>query len=236
MIDHLFNKMKAAAATAAERVGQNRWGTVSSTRSTDTGYQVKVLLQPEGVLSGWLPVLSPMVGGSWGLVSPPAIGQQAFVASDLGDPNHGVVLGMAFSTQNTPPQPQVDGNNTPVKEGQFAIVHKNGSYLLFDDDDVRLVTNRDLIATVGRNLTATVTETATVKAQTINLNAPTLNADDGNGGKAQWNLHADVHVNGDVFDFHGSLDRLRANYDAHRHAGVQPGTGVTGTTTTSDPE
>jgi phage baseplate assembly protein V len=226
-----MNQVKVHAQMAM-RTASGRWGLVTSTRQTDTGYEVRVKLQPEDVQTGWLPVLSPMVGAGWGIVSPPALNTQAFVIPQEGRADHGVVVGMTFNLQDMPPQP----GGTPVKEGQFALVHKNGSYFLFNDDDVVLVTNRDLMATVGRNLTATVAEIATVKAQTINLNAPTLNADDGNGGKAQWNLHADVHVNGEVFDAHGSLDRMRQNYDAHQHLGVQPGAGATGGTTRPDAE
>lgn len=227
-----MNQIKAQAHAVASRSGSGRWGLVCNTRSTDTGYEVRVKLQPEDVMTGWLPVLSPMVGTGWGIVSPPALNMQAFVVPHEGRADHGVVVGMAFNVQDMPPQP---GGNA-VSEGQFALVHKNGSYLLFNDDDVVLVTNRDLTATVGRDLTATVTGNATVKAQAVNLNAPTLNADNGSGGKAQWILNADVHVKGDVFDAHGSIDRMRQAYDAHQHPGIQPGLGTTGTTTRPDAE
>ncbi len=40
---------------------------------------------------------------------------------------------------------------------------------------------------------------------------------------AIWHHKGDFHVDGDVYDKHGSLDRLRSNYDAHTHGGVQSG-------------
>jgi phage baseplate assembly protein V len=234
----LMNQMKIMAHGIASRIGAGRWGTVTNTRKTDTGYEVRVQLQPEQVLTGWLPVLSHMVGNGWGIVAPPTLNSQAFILPDGGRADHGVVVGLGYSTEDMPPQP----GNTPVSEGQFALVHKNGSYLLFNDDDVVLVTNRDLNATVGRdltagvgrNMTATVAENATVKAgQSITLSAPAVNGDsDGNGGKAQWNLHADVHVNGDVFDAHGAVSQLRGHYNQHIHSDSHGDT--TGTPTPQD--
>lgn len=47
-------------------------------------------------------------------------------------------------------------------------------------------------------------------------------AADGNvWGKAavKWTLIGDLHVTGEIFDVHGSVDRLRGNYNLHRHAG-----------------
>lgn len=227
----LYNQMKTAAAAVTGLQGQARWGVITSSRQTDTGYEVRVTYQPENIMTGWLPVLSPMVGSGWGLVSPPVQGMQAFVIPDSGYGEHGVVAGMAFSRQAMPPQP---GNN-PVKPGQFALMHKNGSYLLFNDDDVVLVTNRDLNATVGRNASVTVTQDATVKAagnvsvssgkvvsisaaQQINLSAPTIAGDaDTKGGHGQWTIQGDVRVNGQVSDFHGTLDSLRQTYNVHNH-------------------
>jgi phage baseplate assembly protein V len=224
--------MKIMAHSVASRIASGRWGLVTNTRKTDTGYEVRVKLQPEEVLSGWLPVLSPMVGNGWGIVSPPALNTQAFVVPQEGRADHGVVVGMTFNTQDMPPQP----GNTPVSEGQFALVHKNGSYLLFNDDDVIVVTNRDMKATVGRDMTATVARNAAIQAgQSISLNAPAINGDaDGHGGKAQWNLHADVHVNGDVYDAHGSLDRLRGTYNSHIHTDSHGD--ITGLPIPQDPE
>jgi len=38
-----------------------------------------------------------------------------------------------------------------------------------------------------------------------------------NDGTVQ--VKGDLHVDGDVYDRHGSLDRLRQHYDAHTHGG-----------------
>lgn len=223
-----YNAHKRAASFVGGLQGVGRWGTISSTRKTDTGYEVRVTFQPDGNLSGWLPVLTPMVGSGWGLVTPPAVNAQAFVMPDSGYAEHGVVCGLTFSSQMMPPQPKVNGAETPVSEGQFALVHKNGSYLFFDDNDVRLVTSRDLVATVGRDATVTATNSARISAPTITSDA------DGKGGKSTWTHTGDVHVNGDVFDVHGSIDRLRRAYDGHTHSDSHGD--LTGPPTPQDPE
>ena len=191
-----WNAAKGNAAQAAAQMAQGRWGTVSDGRNTDTGYQVRVLYQPNEVLSGWLPVLSPMVGAGWGIVAPLANGTQVFVVPDLGDADHGVVIGAAYSTAAMPPVP----GGTPVGEGQFALVHKNGSYFLFNDDDVLLVTNRDLLATVGRNLVANIAGNGTVIATgNIDVGAPTINIDsNGQGGAATVNVTGTINLTGSL--------------------------------------
>jgi phage baseplate assembly protein V len=196
----LLNQMKRAAASMALQQGAPRWGLVQSTRKTDTGYQVRVTIQPEDVLSGWLPVLSPMVGAGWGLVAPPALNSQVFVIPQEGRADHGVVVGMTFSNDMMPPQP----GGTPVGEGQFAIVHKNGSYLLFNDDDVIVVTSRDLTATVGRN--------ASITAQgSVHLGAPTIACDaDGKGGQATVNVTGTLNLSGTL-----NAGQVNASGDIH---------------------
>lgn len=220
------NAMRRQALSVMSRLAQPRWGLVTNTRSTDTGYEIRVMLQPEEVLTGWLPVISPMVGAGWGLVSPPALNSQAFIIPDNGRADHGVAIGMGFSTDMMPPMP---GGNA-VTEGQFALVHKNGSYLLFDDNDVHLITTRDLIATVGRNASIIATGTADIGAPTINIDA------DGKGGNTTVNIKGNLNVSENVSDGHGSMDRLRGNYDAHGHTNVQGGQGVSGPTTKPDSE
>lgn len=208
MTDDLMNQVKAQAHAVASRMGSGRWGLITSTRKTDTGYEVRVKLQPEDVLTGWLPVLSPMVGNGWGIVSPPALNNQAFVIPQEGRADHGVVVGMAFNNQDLPPQP---GGNA-VAEGQFALVHKNGSYLLFNDDDVVLVTNRDLLATVGRDAKVLAKNSLTASAPTVTIDA------DGQGGNTTVKLDGDLHVTGSVVAGFGTGDQV--GLQSHRHGTV----------------
>lgn len=192
----VFNAWKGAASAVAQQQGQNRWGLVQSVKTTDAGYTVKVLIQPEDVLSGWLPVLSPMVGPEWGLVSPPEPGMQAFFASDTGDGHHGVVLGMTYSTQNMPPVPKSDFDQqkgVAVQSGEIALVSKKGAVIrLCSDGSIHIEGN------IRINGTLTVDKTITSRNGDI------------------------IASKGNVSDTHGSLDRLRGNYDRHYHGTSGP--------------
>jgi phage gp45-like len=156
-----------------------------------------------------MPVLSHMVGPGWGMVSPPHQGMLAFVLPDMGDANHGVVIGMSYNVTDKPPQApaQMSGNQTPVDAGEICFVSKAGAVLRLCADgsiyikgpvviEGPLTVKNDIVSTTG-NITA---------------------------------------QKGDVSDKHGSLDRLRGNYDAHRHNLVQSGNGVSGPTDHNDPE
>jgi len=78
----------------------------------------KVLLQPEGVLSGWLPVLSQWTGAGWGMVCPPSPGDQVLIIPLEGSADHGVIIGRLFSNTVRPPQ---------VNSGELVFQHQSGS-------------------------------------------------------------------------------------------------------------
>ena len=68
----LLNVMRAQAALASGEKSSVRLGIVDSYDAVN--YCAKVRLQPQDILSGWLPVTSQWVGNGWGLFSPPNIG------------------------------------------------------------------------------------------------------------------------------------------------------------------
>ena len=128
MLDRLSNAIKAQASGLDRLTGQAKFATVSSV-NYDTG-NVKVIVQPDGILSGWLPVLSPWVGKGWGMACPASPGDQVLVIAHEGDIEQGVVVGRAYSRQQMPP---------PAPEGEFWLVHKNGSFLkLCGDGSVKI--------------------------------------------------------------------------------------------------
>lgn len=156
-MDSFINAMKSHAAALDGMAGQARFGLVASVdpaRGT-----ARVRLQPEDVLTGWLPVLSPWVGNGWGLVAPLSAGDQVLVVAQEGDAEHGVIVGAAFSLQRPPPV---------AAPGELLLRHATGTSLRLAND-------------------------GTVRVQ------------------------GDLHVEGDVFDRHGPLDRLRQRYDGHTH-------------------
>jgi phage baseplate assembly protein V len=90
---------------------------------------VRVTIQPEGVLSGWLPILSHWIGNGWGMVCPPTPGDQVVLVPQEGDVEQGVVIGRVFSTKQKAP-------NAPG--GEFWLLHQSGSFLkLCNDGTIR---------------------------------------------------------------------------------------------------
>ena len=122
-LDRFINIVKQQAGALDQSSAQPRFGTVTSVNPTSA--TARVSLQPEGVLSGWLPILSPWVGTGWGLCSPPSPGDQVLIIAQEGDAEHGVIIGRAFSNAQQPPA-------APV--GEFWLVHQSGSFLKLRND------------------------------------------------------------------------------------------------------
>ena len=156
-MDSLLNALKAHSANQDQATGAQRFGIVTSVdASTATA---RVTLQPEGVLCGWLPLLSPWVGNGWGLVCPPSPGDQVLVLPQEGDAEHGLIIASTWSAQTNAPA---------APSGEFWLVHKSGSFLKLQND-----------------------------------------------GTVQ--VKGDLHVQGDVYDQHGSMSTLRNHYNMHVH-------------------
>lgn len=122
-MDSLPNFIKAHASSLDETLAQPRFGLVSSVDTTHA--TVRVQLQPEGVLTGWLPVLSPWTGAGWGMWCPPSPGDQVLVLAQEGAAEHGVVVGRAFSLSEASP---------PAQAGEFWLVHASGAFLSLTND------------------------------------------------------------------------------------------------------
>jgi phage baseplate assembly protein V len=166
MTDRLLNVIKAHASNLDRSTGQIKFGTVVSVDFRNG--TARVLFQPDGTLSGWLPVLSQWVGNGWGMVCPTSPGDQVVVVPQEGDIEQGIIIGRSYSSKQKPP-------TAPV--GEFWLVHQSGSFLQLRNDG------------------------------TIRVNG-------------------DMHVQGDVYDQHGSLAALRTHYNSHVHP-LSPNT-VTG--------
>ncbi len=122
-MDGLRNAIKMQAGLLDSRVGQTRFGVIASVNSKLATARVR--LQPEGVLSGWLPIMTAWCGAGWGLVCLPAPGDQVLVVPQEGHAEHGVIVGRVFSDRQKPP-------DAPI--GEFWLVHRSGSSIRLRND------------------------------------------------------------------------------------------------------
>lgn len=128
-MQHLLNAMKTQAAGMDAQHPTARYGTVQSVKADDC--TVRVLIQPEAVLSGWLPVLMPAAGPAWGVVALPSVGQQVLMLAEYGDAASLVVIGAAFSHANPPPRAASapGGPASTAQPGEVLLIGAGGGML-----------------------------------------------------------------------------------------------------------
>ena len=122
-MDSFLNVLKGHASQLDQGWAQPRLGIVTSVDPASC--TARVTIQPEGVLSGWLPIGSSWVGAGWGIACLPAPGDQVLVLWQEGDAAHGIVVCRLWS--NTAPPPAA-----PV--GELWLQHRSGSYLKLRND------------------------------------------------------------------------------------------------------
>lgn len=123
MMDNFWNQVKARAAALDGMTGQARFGLVSS--FDPNAYAARVMVQPENLLSGWLPVLGQWVGAGWGMAAPLSPGDQVLLLAQEGDAEQAVILGRVWSSVDPPPA-------APC--GEFWLLHRSGSFLKLQND------------------------------------------------------------------------------------------------------
>lgn len=206
-INHLQNMMRLQAQAILQNVAHPRLGTVSA--YDPNNYAVKVIFQPDGTESGWLPIMSPWVGNGWGLFSPPSIGQAVSVHFQEGSHEAGLVHLGNFNDVERPLA-------TPA--GEFWLVHQTGS-------SIKITNNGAISIHTNQNCNVTVNGAASI-AVTGNVTA----------SAAQWNVTGNVNVTGDITasgnvsdqnGAKGTMQHIRDVYDTHTHGGVSPGSGNT---------
>jgi phage gp45-like len=206
MSDHLLNAVKRQVSGMIGQIGHTRMGTVTSVNASN--YTARVLIQPEGVLSGWLPIAATMVGSGWGLVSPPSNGEQVVVLAQEGDPEHGIIVGRVFSDDHPPPKTYTDqyakGRSSNVQPGEIGLVHKSGTFLRLIGD--RVLIHGNLFVDGEVRATGDIISDLSVRA-TQDVQAL-----------------RDVKAGANVTDAHGALETVRATYNVHHHGTGGPPT------------
>ena len=129
MIDNQLNVMRREAERVAGRRANARAGTVSA--YDPARYTAKVVIEPDGVETGWLPVLTPWAGDGWGMFAPPSPGDTVDVHFQEAAGEAGFVSLRFFGDKTRP---------LPVPSGEFWLVHQSGSKLkLLNDGTVEIV-------------------------------------------------------------------------------------------------
>lgn len=111
--DRLRSTFAMLAQMAARGFAPPKLGKVTS--YDPKTYAVKVMLQPEEIETGWLPIKVLMGGSAFGAYFGPANGDQALVIFHEGDATSGLCLGFLPSEEDQPPE---------VKSGEFHLIVK----------------------------------------------------------------------------------------------------------------
>lgn len=197
MMNGMRNQMLLAAQMANAGRASTRIGVVTS---FDPGsYSAVVKLQPEGSLTGWLPIVSPWVGNGWGLFSPPSIRDLVEVQFQEDNIEAGFVCQRFYNDADRP---------LSVESGEFWLVHQSGSLLKFHND-----------GTVNLVAAGTLTSSAPQWNHTGPVNITgTLHATD--------NITTDKNVTAtfDISDHSNkSMAGMRTAYNIHTHTDPQGG-------------
>lgn len=115
----LLNAVRRDAAAMDAQRGQPRFATVTSVNPHNVTVQASI--QPDGVLSGWMPMATAAIGNGWGILCLPNVGDQVICVPHDGDADNLVVIGAVYSDPQQPP--------SGAKSGEFWLVHQQGAFI-----------------------------------------------------------------------------------------------------------
>jgi hypothetical protein len=122
-------------------------------------YCAKVRIQPENVLTGFLPISTEWAGNGWGDVNGLTPGTVVDVHFQEGGKNAGYISKRFFSSITRPPG--------PVPAGESWRVHETGSFLKFTNDGkVSVNSNSDLDFVSGADINMTTAGKINMRAGT----------------------------------------------------------------------
>lgn len=153
MMHDLLNAQKAAAQQATQGRASTRQGVISS--YDPNAYAVKVMLQPDNVPTGWIPLKSAWIGNGWGLFCPPSIGDAVEVDFQEDDGGVGSVGLRFFNDADRP---------LSCPSGEFWLVHKTGSFMKLTNDGKFLVNGQVEIDATAPTINITATGNITAQA------------------------------------------------------------------------
>jgi phage baseplate assembly protein gpV len=132
MSDDLINLIHREIDRALTARHHERVGLVTS--YDKTAHAAKVMLQPEGFETGWLPIHGHHVGNGWGMVVGLQIHDQVRVSFQEGDLETGAITARIHSDDDKPPQ---------VESGEMLLKHQSGATIKFANDKSLTITDAD---------------------------------------------------------------------------------------------
>jgi hypothetical protein len=130
-LSRLKNHMRQEAQRATAQISMSRWGIVQN--YDPARHAARVLLMPEEILTGYLPVGTQWIGD----YAPPNINDLVEVHFQQGSKGAGYIGKKFYSAQAQP---------IPVPSGERWIVHSSGSFIKFTNaGDVIISAARDLV-------------------------------------------------------------------------------------------
>jgi len=215
-MNNLINSIRLVSQTAGQGLARTRVGTVTS--YDPNTYSAKVLLQPEGVEIGWLPITSAWSGNGWGLFSPPTSGDTVQLEFQEASMDAGLIVGRFYSDQARP---------LPAPSGELWAVHKSGAQF-------KLLNSGAAVFSDGHGASITLNGDGSITSAASSWNhsgAFKLSGDATISGNA--NVSGKLAVSGDVsvdgkLTAGGDVRGAGTSLHAHTHPGVQSGPGMTG--------
>lgn len=215
-MNNLINSIRLVSQTAGQGLARTRVGTVTS--YDPNTYSAKVLLQPEGVEIGWLPITSAWSGNGWGLFSPPTSGDTVQLEFQEASMDAGLIVGRFYSDQARP---------LPAPSGELWAVHKSGAQF-------KLLNSGAAVFSDGHGASITLNGDGSITSAASSWNhsgAFKLSGDAIISGNA--NVSGKLAVSGDVavdgkLTAGGDVRGAGTSLHSHTHPGVQSGPGMTG--------
>ncbi len=122
-----LNALRSAHQYIAEQAGA-RWSQprlgLRTSYDPNTG-AVKVMLQPENIETGFIPLMPLWQGDGWGMFAPPPSGAQVLVVFQEGSLDHGMCLGALPSLVDRP---------LAVPDGELWLQHISGAGFKLTND------------------------------------------------------------------------------------------------------
>lgn len=123
--------------------GRNLKSTLIATSYDPKKHQIKGILVPHGVETGWVPIATNSAGKNWGIMAGPEVGSadkldghQFDIDFENGDPNSPIARHRMFSSEDTPPEVQSGEVLLRSKEGASASLDKNGDLIVKNKNGV----------------------------------------------------------------------------------------------------